>query len=786
MTNALKKSALARFAAGVSLVALSVILSPEAHAQVQNSTPSPTQVADAERQDADIVVTATRRESSIQDVAAGIQVLDGKTIDQLSLDSFEEFVPSIAGIGFTQSGSGTAQLGLRGVSNVTGGDFGVGDSVSTVGLYFDDVPIQGGVTLPDIALYDLVQVEVLKGPQGTLFGEGAMGGVIRLIPNKPRLDAFEARGDATLSSTESGGENYQIRGVINIPIVNDRLGLRLSGTYKRDEGYIDNVATGATNINDNKVWSIRAALRAQLADTVGIDLLYLHDKGRLDGLNNFIPQLGDLVIEAFENRFNETNRDLFAGTVNIDLGEVARFTSVTSYFDDRRDFAERFPLNLNFLVPLLTGGVAVPAPGSRAENLLTTAVQKTFTQEIRLVSSGDGPFRWVLGGFYRDRDSVSETATLADAAPSINAALTARLGAGAARFLFPASGTPGTITIAPFLPAFERTADEAFKQKAIYGEANYELADKLRLTFGVRYYDERVSLSELTTGYGPIAVFTRPRNRQEIKNDGFLFKGGLDYRVNDDVLLYTVASEGFRSGGPNLNASTDPTGSIPFAFGSDSLWNFEGGFKTSWLDRRVTLNGAVYYQDWKDVQSRALVSVPLSPGAPPTVLGFIGQGADARVIGGEIELKGRPADWLDFGGALSVNDTEVTRVRPGSTLRVGDTLPRAPKLSGSAYVQVTRPLSGSLSGFARFDFQHVGEQIDSTGTPPVKIDELNVGRLRLGAYTKRFGVDVFVDNLWDTRPVLGRLLNFTSPISQLNPVSSIRPRTIGVTLRASY
>ena len=234
--------------------------------------------------DEEIVVTAERREQGVQDIALPIQLFSGRTLERLGADKFEDYLLQVPGVSLRSQGNGASRIAIRGISNIAASDVGGGNTLSTVGLYLNDVPIQGTSVLPDLALYDVQRIEVLKGPQGTLYGEGAMGGAIKMQLTPPDMSATSARGEATLSTTDGATTlSYAARGVLNLPLAQDRVGLRLVGTYKSDAGFVNNIATGERDYNDRRSWSVRGILAANIAEGFDAELLAMSEHGEADG-----------------------------------------------------------------------------------------------------------------------------------------------------------------------------------------------------------------------------------------------------------------------------------------------------------------------------------------------------------------------------------------------------------------------------------------------------------------------------------------------------------------------
>lgn len=728
----------------------------------------------------EIVVTAQRREQNLQEVPSSLQVFQGDLLERLGVNDFDDYMPSVAGAGYTKLGSGTVKLGMRGVSNLTGSQFGVTDSASTVGLYLNDIPIQGTASLPDLAIYDLSRIEVLKGPQGTLYGEGAMGGAIKMILNSPDPTNVEAKGDVTLSHTESGGFNYLLRSAVNVPLIQDRVGLRLVGTYRDNSGFVDNIAQGVKNINDESHWSLRGLLGAELNDWLSAEVLVMHDRLEQDDFSDVRPQLGDLVANTFEDRYNNNTFDLYALTLKADLGG-AELTSATSYAVNDRAFAQRYPLGLDSVLVSLG---AAPV-GSNNEALLTTSDQKTFTQEIRLASNDEGRLQWTVGAFYRDRRHDFCGGGFAQSVPAFNAALVDLFGAGAAPFLF--TDNPYRIcTPDGQVALLERFGKEKFEQYALYGEATYDITDRLDFTLGLRWYQEDLFLAQQLSATGVYAPASTSMATLSVSDNGIVPRFALSYKATDDVLLFASASQGFRSGGPNLNSTI----AGPALYDSDKIWNYEVGSKTSWFDGRLVVNGSFYYIDWSDIQALQIIQVQLAPPpAPPSNVAFTGNGGKARIYGIDLEILAQPSENWQFGTALSISDGKLTDPAD-TTAAVGSALPNHPEETISAFVQYSHPVSSIGTGFIRFEVQHVAKQAFVLDTPQnralqggadIFLNAYELGKIRIGLDAEHWGVHFYVDNLWDERADLA-----VGNLVTLNTITVNQPRTIGVTFLANF
>ncbi len=710
----------------------------------------------------EIIVTAERRNQNLQDVPTALQVFTGGGLERRGADGFEDYVLSVPGLSFRNQGAGATRIAIRGVSNVSASDFGVTTPVSTVGLYLNDVPIQGTSQLPDLNLYDLEQIEVLKGPQGTLYGEGAMGGAIRMTLARPDASEFSARGEVIGSFTDGGGFNNGARAAINIPLAQDTTALRIVGTWRDNEGFVDNIAQDDKNANSSSAFSVRALLSSSLGERVDVELLAMRSEVEEDDFPNVDSGLGDLELDSSEPRFHDGEFSLYGLTVNVDLG-FAELTSVTSQTELDRVFVDRLVIASRFFSAF---GPVTGDPFS------TDTDMESFAQEFRLVSSGDNRFDWILGAFYRDKDQVAVGA--ATTMPGEQLALNQTLD------LIGLPGIPGSDIIEGAGDVAIRYVTDRYEQYAVYAEGDLEFGDRWNLTLGARWFDEQVTLQDELVFTSILAVASSPYREVEESSSDVLLKGRLSYQASDDLLLYLTVAEGFRSGGINLQ-SVFGVGDLLFE--SDGLVSYELGAKSSWNDGRVVLNGAVYFQDWQDIQSNGTDISPLT-GSP---VNFIGNAGDAEVIGVEAELTARPSDALTVGLTLGYADSELTSAIADAV--VGADLPNVPEFTMSANLEYAFSFGGLGDGFARLDVQYTDDQFtrlqriaDPTGFPA---DSYIVGQFRIGVRNEAgWGADLFVDNIWDERAETGRGRTATGSFNSPARFVVNQPRTIGIVLKA--
>jgi iron complex outermembrane receptor protein len=701
----------------------------------------------------EIVVTANRREQSAQDVPAGLQVFRGAELDRLGANGLENYILTVPNVGFKDQGNGSVHVALRGVSDFGGDDGGLGaQTQSTVGLYLNDVAVSNTSYLPDLGLYDLNRIEVLKGPQGTLYGEGAMGGAIKLILNSPDPTAFSGKSDLTLSDTEHGGFNYRARAMANIPLITDKVALRAVGSYRDDSGFVDNVISGRREDNSGRAYSLRATLSAKLTDQFSAELLALYDYLHQNEFPEVNLAVGGLLSDSTENRFNRSKTSLFGLTLKYDLG-FSELSSISSYYEADRNLIQRFELAQYVFGPL---GTIDQQP------YLTDTKLSSVAQELRLVSKSDGRLDWVAGAFYRHKrqDGFFDLFLSDEELTSVNA--------GAAE-----AGLPTLPSTTFALSSIE----DAYNQYAVYGESNYKITDKLVFTAGLRWFDETVTYHNTLVGFGVAAGFNSAPPKQEIEDQGVVPKFGLSYRLSPDHLVYALATKGFRSSALNLNQAFGVGGA---GATSDNIWNYEIGAKNAWADRHVTANVSAYYVDWSNMQSKESALSPVTH----TLLEFTGNGGNSTISGVELELAAAPVDSIRIGFSAGYLDSKLTRSAIGVGAVVGAPLPNAPEWTGSGFAEYRLAVREVGKAYVRLDAKYTDRQATRLITATDDggfLGSYTIGNARVGFDSSGWNAALFVDNVSDKRAQLGRgLLSLGAQNAQRVIVT--RPRTIGISL----
>lgn len=771
----------------------------------------------------EIIVTATKRASTIQDVPFSINAQTGEDIRRTGSKSLEDLARNVAGLQIQNLGPGQSQVAIRGVSagQIVRDQPGVKEQV---GVYLDESVISLSLFTPDIDLYDLSRVETLRGPQGTLFGSGSIGGTIRYITNQPNLEGFEGSVELDLNTVEEGGEGGSLKAMVNIPM-GDKAALRAVAYHTEYAGFIDALREGGSitkDVNDGTRTGGRIALRFEPSETVAITPRIIYQEIDMDGFNR------QEVFNLFANPFTTTrpaiefeDRQQFLlldegfedETLIADLLIEASFdgvdlTSITSY-TDREILVSR---DASALTGSVTLSPFVPAFGFQESdallpsNLRDTTEVEQFTQELRLSSNNDGPFQWVIGGFYANTDRAYQQFL---PTPGYDDAIVA------SDFLTITGATLEGLRggIAPPDSPFYSELFYTLEQIALFAEVSYDLSDKLQLTAGGRYYD----YSEDRTA-SQVGIFGAGFVGQEdpTSSDGFTPRFLLRYDVNEQVTFNAQVSQGFRLGGVNdpLNVPlcTDEDEAI---FGSfqdyedETLWNYEAGVKVN--TGRFSFNAAAFYTDISNLQ------VTLDAGSCSSRISF--NVPEAHTLGLEAEFKARPTDnfELTFAGSYIESEFDSTVVDgEGNVLggiRDGNRLASVPEFSFGSSATYFFEVSDTVEAYFSATFQHrgsiftqpgdqeaggVGNSILSqvsglpfggaSGNDPttldLELDPYNTLNLNLGFQFPTWELVAYINNAFDENADLSfdrerggraRLAFRTN-----------QPRTFGITVRTNF
>ena len=686
----------------------------------------------------EFVVTALKREQHIQDVAAAITAFDDSQLTDLGADSFRDFGRFVPSLSISDRGIGQNQVLIRGLGPVAG--------TPTTAMYVDGVssatglPTSGSFSTVDPNLYDVERVEILRGPQGTLYGESSVGGTILLYTKRPDASKLEGSVDLSYSATEDGGDNTVANAMFNIPLVEDRFAVRGVIQSRDMGGFIDlavfdpiALLTGThgpasliEEANEEETTSYRLSIGGDISGDLSVVARY---------------SLQDVETGIFNaDSAQVISESSFYDPLAIADGSFVQLNTINRFFDySNETISLEFDWGLGFAnLVAIAGRVFVDAEqnadltGVGAEAVLDNE-STAKTLELRLVSDREMAFDWILGAYVKNGERDGQFATAA---------------------------TFGTDIF--FLVDSDILS--------LYGEAYWSLTDRLTLTTGLRYFEEDLTQRDnISAGFGVATTVSE-------SFDDVTPKIGLEYAVSDDVLAYFSYSKGFRSGQININIVNDPN-FVPKA-DPDEAFSYELGMKSQWFDDRLTLNATVFHIDWDDVQIQGV------PGN--AALGFSTNGGKATIDGIETDVVIVASDelTLSLGGAYvdATTDNAINGV-------VGAQLPNAPEVTGNFVGTYRFPVFRRYTGLANIAYSYRGDSFQSI--PNIDTASISNNSGSSSFVDMKFGIEadswhayLFARNVFDSDDstfrnvnVVGDLGNFVLPGEE---TFRARPRTIGL------
>jgi len=689
----------------------------------------------------DIIVTAQKRSERVQDVAASIAVVTGDSLQKSGAVNYADYLNSIPSVSYAKNSGFKDKIFIRGLSDTMGSRV-----LSTTGIYIDETPItEVDASLGDLGTFDMNRIEVLRGPQGTLFGSGSMGGTVRVITNKPDLDKVVGLVSGQLSGTSHGGANYDLNAMLNLPVLTDKVGLRLVGGYRDDSGFITNLVDGKDDINSSHSAYVRGLLSLKPTDNLDILLAvhYQHSKAYF-GPNQDVGR-APYTAKRFYPEVNEFTTRIYNATINYTL-PFATITSATSYIN-KTNFSARDFTSAYLAKYQAATGIAVPNQGV---SLNYDFPNKGLTQELRIASSSKGPLHWLVGGYYNDFGPYTKQ-TYSTTIPSL-------------------SGFNYSTSMSRIYR----------RELAGFGEASVDVTDKFQLTAGVRHSTFWIGKQGNNSGYTYGGTITLPWVR--IEQQATVLKFRADYKITPDNMIYAVASQGYRPGGivSSFDKSCLPQlqqlgySTPPAQYDPDRLWNFEVGSKNQFLDRRLTVNADAYYIKWRNTQ----VAQNLQCGNQ-----FISNAGGATSKGIELEVQAHPTDSIDLALGGGYTDATFTRTDPTIQVRKGADLPNVPKWTFSSSAQYNWTMGDAWKGFAHADLQYVDGRYSDLPLASSNVFEKSYTTInaRLGVIHGPWQVDLFARNLTNEVAILN-----TSNTSGMNYQTINQPRTIGMAVRRSF
>lgn len=713
-----------------------------------------------------IIVTAQKRAQVLIDVPQSVSVVSGATLEKQQAKSFADYLKLIPGLQLNQSTPGEGRLIVRGVN--TGG------VASTVGVYVDETPfgsssglVNAAILAGDFDTFDLNRIEVLRGPQGTLYGASSLSGVLKFVTNLPATDRLVVRARTGIEAVKGGDLGYSGNLVVNVPL-GQTLAFRASGTYRKDGGFIDSIGTGGSdrkkNINGDRSYGGRASLLFKPRDGLSLRLTAIAQNINADAPSivesdpvTLKPLYGRLSQSQFVPQFTKIKYRVYNGTGTFGLG-FADLTTSTSYATQRQ--RSRIDLT-NALSPLI--GAIFTTPNELFEPQRTE--NKKFTQEVRL-SAHSKLLDWLVGGYYtKEKGLIVQDFTAV---------------------------TPGTLTPIAGLPLLAHAVvSSKYREVAGFADGTLHFSERFDLELGGRYSHNSQSAHQVSDGAlaGGFNDFPIARSSESV----FTYSAAPKFKVTPNTAIYARVARGFRPGGPNILPPGAPAGT-PTTYKSDSVISYEAGVKAVSSDRRFSIDAAAFHIDWKRIQLFATVNG----------FGVNANGGSARSDGVELTATARPMRGLDLsinGAYTNARLTESTPPEVGG--RKDDQLPFSPKLSVGLNGDYQFPLGGSTTAHVGGSYRHLSGQTATYDRDFVAaygrqrhVRPYGVFDLLAGLDFGRFNLEGYIKNVGNSHGVTsttGLTVFGASPDSgfPIYPGGAIgtgivRPRTIGVSLGTHF
>ncbi|MCW6535931.1 TonB-dependent receptor [Sphingomonas lycopersici] len=720
----------------------------------------------------DIVVTAQKRAERLIDVPVAISAISADTLTSQNINRLSEYFDRVPGLQY--SNQRVSGLALRGVT--TGGA-----TAPTVALLVDDVQF-GGTTgtgqppLPDFDASAISRVEVLRGPQGTLYGASSLGGLIKYVLKEPTLHEFSGRIELGGTAVSHGGTGYAVRGSVNVPI-NDWLAISGSGFKREDAPYLNNAhpqALKSMEVNTRDVWGFRGAALIKPADNFRIVLSALRQK--TDAMNSdlaitaggvpvcvactlgapavqatakttFEPVYGDLTIRSLDS-INQAKFALYSARGELELGGVT-ITSISAW--SRADNV------ITSDVTNVFGGLLRSLYGlaTRPTVQIANADQThKFSQELRLGGNIGTSFTWLAGGFYTVEHAATNQTLIAS----------------------------GSLTAKPYIG----TGPGTYREYAGFGDLTWHATDKFDIQVGSRYaHNKQYNESTLSTSPETAPVFGSGTTVADSSDSAFTWLVSPSYHFSRDIIAYARVATGYRPGGPNIAAPP----SVPKSFGADKVINYELGFKGKVVPGLLTIDVSLFQIDWKDIQLQGTDSI--------SSLTFLTNGGKARSRGLEFAANLTPWAGMAIDTNLTLTDATLTEDLPtlanatGLQGRAGDRLPFSARVAANITANQTVSLADRLEGNVGFTLVYLGDRASTFVTnaanatrPRIIMPDYATVDVRAGlTFDKVWSANFYIRNLFDTRGVAA-----ADNRNGVNVPTAlfIQPRTFGVTLARSF
>jgi iron complex outermembrane recepter protein len=720
---------------------------PTSSPQSQSENSSVVEPAASDRLD-EVLVTAEKKSERAETVPIPVTALNAETLADSGEVRLQDYFSSIPGLSVTPNAQSQQLISIRGITT--------GVANPTVGITIDGVAFGsstnagGGASVPDIDPSDLASIEVLRGPQGALYGASSMGGLINFVTLNPTTDTLSGRVQASTEDIYNGdGPGYTFRGSVNVP-VGDTLAVRASAFTREDPGYIDNPILGVDGINEVRSSGGLLAALWRPTDAVSLKVSALYQETHGNGLNDvdIEPGLGDLQ-QSYPPGVGPYTKNVqaYSATLTAKVGAV-ELTSVSGYnvnaFTDSWDFSQDF------------GQMTAAMYGVSGSPEFDRNKTKKITQELRLSGLIGERLEWLLGGFYAHEDSAYSQALLAE------------------------NVTTGEILAQSYLSSFPST----YRELAAFGDLTVHLTEQFDVQFGGR----ESQIKEGTSTSGTAALFGAPEfeSTPDIDNTEHAFTYLLTprYMISTDLMVYGRLASGYRAGGSN----SSPGFGTPAQYDPDKTQNYEIGTKAELLEHTLSLDASVYYINWQDLQV-SLIN-------PQTYQSYIANGGHARSDGIELSLQSKPLTGLTIAAWVALNDAKLTESFPMDSIAAGgaygvsgDRLPYSSRFTGNISLEQDFPVASGTTAYVGAALSYVGDHeglfqplTDEEQTPRQYYPGYAKADLKSGIKLSAWTINLFVTNLTDKRGALTGGVDYVPTFAY----QYIQPRTVGISVAKTF
>lgn len=717
------------------------------------SAPSADQGTSATPRLETIVVTANKRTQSTLDVADSVTAIGSPQLDQLGAQTISDYVDFVPGLQITPgANNGQQTVIIRGIAPQL--------SSPTTATYIDDIPVgavsgqgAGAYFAVDVDPSELQRVEVLNGPQGTIYGSSSLGGVVKYVTKQPDLKEMTGQASVDGFDVDHGEAGVETRAALSAPLITDKLGLSISGHFRHDPGYLDNLASDTSNANSGTDEGGRLALYLVPSSGWKVKLGILYDRTTQNS-DNAIP-INELTRAPTYGRYIQFHPDhtnagtyqqlsLYSATISRSFENGATLTSATGYSNlSTHLMADE---STTFVQHELAGlGLIAPDDGIQADVPYTTG---HLTEELRLTSPDTKPIQWMAGFFYQHETDTPE----------------------ASYFAVNPDGSVYTPP-PPFSVLLSEHGRDTLRELAGFGNATYYFERNLWLTLGYRY--SSISQSDSQTNQG---LFLNPTNpvalvpsSSSATNSSSTYLATLSWKPTDNTELYARAASGYRPGG-NQNTPPGAPANFKTTYDSDGIWNYEVGLKGDWLDSRLHGTLAAYWIDWRNIQEQLVVSSFF----------VTGNGGQARSRGFEGSLAAIPFQGMTVTASLSYTDATFLQSNAANGIVAGEAIPQVSKLTGGLAAEYARPITSSWSAVfgADVQFRTANETVDHFTQ-----DGYDTIGLHAGMSDDNWRVMAYAKNLMDQY----RYITAESAVGSVPFYTTIlQPRTVGVSIARKF